>query len=274
MNISSSSLFHFTPKFEYLQGIVEAGFKFRPCTEELPLAGYRECIFAQFGVVQHTLRSLVVCFCDLPLSASQDHRAQYGQYAIALTKEWGMANGVTPIRYVHARSPDFTSETYNKVMDLPNYLRQHGHDIHRVFADVMAELGELDVPTEADFQNLPIGIKSVMAGVNGEFLSLVSHMQAIMPYVRTYEGEWTDRATNKQKHRVFYDEREWRASTQDGDGKLVFGFDDVRSLIVTSNDERKILAQQLIAAADRLGITDYTDVWGKIQVGENLYPDL
>lgn len=235
---------------------------------------HQECIFDQLGIVKLTLCSLVVCFCDLPLSATQDHRAQYGQYAIALTKEWGMANGVTPIRYIHSRSPDFTSETYNKVMDLPNYLRRHGHDIHRVFADVIAELGELEAPTETDFQSLPVGVKNVMAGVNAEFLSLVSHLRAIMPYVRTYEGEWTDRATNEQKHRVFYDEREWRASTHDKDSKLVFGFDDIRSLIVTSNDERKVLAQRLISAADSLGITDHTDVWGKIQVGENLYPDL
>jgi hypothetical protein len=45
MNISTSSLFHYTPKFEYLQGILKRGFEFRESREELPLAG---CQFQKY----------------------------------------------------------------------------------------------------------------------------------------------------------------------------------------------------------------------------------
>ncbi len=274
MNISSGSLFHFTPKFEYLQSIIESGFKFRACCEELPLSGYRSCIFDQLGIVRHVHDPFVICFCDLPLSASQDHRLQYGQYAIAMTKEWGMMNEVTPIRYVHAHSPDFTSETYNKVLDLPYYLQEHGHDLFRLLSHISAESGDAEAPTDADFQNLPNGVKKIMASANAEFMSLLSHMNKVMQYVRAYEGDWTDRANGQPSHRTFYDEREWRAASPAEDDRIAFKFRDIRHLIVTSDAEKKTLSEQIIAASDDLEVDDETQVWSKIHIGEELLRDI
>ena len=274
MNISSGSLFHFTPKFEYLQSIIESGFQFRQCREELPLSGYRSCIFDQLGVVRHVHHPLVICFCDLPLSASEDHRRQYGQYAIAMTKDWGRMNEVTPIRYVHAHSPDFTSETYDKVLDLPFHLQKHGHDLFKLLSHVLAASGDAEAPSETDFKSLPNGIKRVMAAANSEFMELLSHWHKVMQYVRAYEGDWTDRATNQPTHRIFYDEREWRAASAAEGDWIAFKFKDIRYLIVTTEAEKKLVAQQLIAASDDFEIDDPTQVWSKIHIGEEILRDV
>ena len=274
MNISAGSLFHFTPKFEYLQSILKSGFQFRQCREELPLSGYRSSVLDRIGLVQHIHHPYVICFCDLPLSASEDHRRQYGQYAIAMTKEWGMQNEVTPIRYVHAHSPDFTSETYNKVLDLPLALQNHGHDLFKLLSQVLAESGHADAPTDADFQNLPSGMKKVLAAANSEYLELLSHWHKIMQYVRAYEGDWTDRATKQPTHRIFYDEREWRAASPAEGDWISFKFSDIRRIIVTTDDERNAIAQQLIDASDDLEIDQANQIWSKIYIGEEILRDV
>lgn len=274
MNISSESLFHYTPKFEYLQGIIESGFKFGQCREVLPLSGYRNSVFRDLNVVRNVHDPFVICFCDLPLNASEGHRRQYGEYAIAMTKEWGMANKVTPIRYVHSRSPDFTSDTYNKVLDLPRQLQEHGPDIFRLLGRVLADLGDPDAPTKAEFENLPNGIKKVMEAANSEFIGLLSHLHELMQYVRVYEGVWTDRVTKQETPRVFYDEREWRAASPSGDKIIRFKFRDIRHLIVKTEAEKKDIAHQLIVAFDSLEIDDTTQVWSKIQIGEEILRDV
>lgn len=46
----------------------------------------------------------MVCFCDIPLSRLTEHVTTYGRFGIGLTKEWGMAKGLTPVLYCHSRS--------------------------------------------------------------------------------------------------------------------------------------------------------------------------
>lgn len=274
MNISSKSLFHFTPKFEYLQGIIENGFQFRECREALPLFGYKNCIFDQLGVVQHIHLPLIVCFCDLPLGSSNEHRKQYGKYAIAMSKEWGMKNGVTPIRYVHAHSPDFTSDTYNIILDMPAHLRQYKDDLFQLFSKVLTDNGDNEAPTQEDLDSLPLEIKNLMNFVNMEYQRLLMHWHRVMQYVRAYEGDWIDRTTQQKTHRVFYDEREWRAASYAEGDWIQFKFDDIRYLIVTTEVERRSLADLLTSVADDLEITDPNQVWSKIHIGENLYSDV
>jgi len=274
MNISSQSLFHFTPKFEYLESIVENGFQFRECHELLPLSGYKSCIFDQLGIVQHIHYPLIICFCDLPLSASNEHRKQYGEYAIAMTKEWGMKNEVTPIRYVHAHSPDFISETYNLILDIPGYLRQHNDNLFEFLSQVLNEKGDDDSLTKEDLDSLSPGVKKLLAFANGEYLNLLSHWHRVMQYVRAYDGDWTDRSTGQKTHRTFYNEREWRAASYAEGDWIQFKFADIRHLIVTTEDEKKALAEQFLASVDDFEITDPTQVWSKIRLGSELYSDL
>ncbi len=185
-----------------------------------------------------------------------------------------MMNEVTPIRYVHSHSPDFTSESYIKVLDLLWHLQEHGHDLFKLLSRDLADSGDAEAPTDADFQNLPKGIKKVMAAANSEFMSLLSHWHKVMQYVRAYEGDWTDRATSQPTHRTFYDEREWRAASPAEDDWIAFKFKDIRYLIVTTEAEKKAIGEQLIAASDDFEIDDQTHVWGRIHIGEEILRDI
>lgn len=129
-----------------------------------------------------------------------------------MTKEWGMMNKITPIRYVHSHTPGFTKEAARSALDLQ--------------------------------------------------------------YVRAYEGDWMDRATGQSTHRTFYDEREWRAASPTDDGWIDFKFGDIRHIIVTTNDERKAIGNQLIDASEDLEIGDETRVWGKIHIASEIFGDI
>lgn len=46
----------------------------------------------------------MVCFCDINLSKLTEHVAYYGKFGIALTKDWGMRQGIQPIHYINKNS--------------------------------------------------------------------------------------------------------------------------------------------------------------------------
>ena len=117
MSISSESLFHFTPKLDYLKEILKDGFRYSFLAEEIPFGGYMESPVTVMSGVK------AICFCDIPLSMSDEHRKQYGQYALAMDREWGMMIGATPIRYIHSRSPDLKNYTAKKFIELKGGLR-------------------------------------------------------------------------------------------------------------------------------------------------------
>lgn len=47
----------------------------------------------------------MVCFCDIPLSNISQHITKYGGYAIGIKKDWAKGQGVSPIMYVHEKTP-------------------------------------------------------------------------------------------------------------------------------------------------------------------------
>lgn len=98
MNISSTSLFHFTSNIDTLKNILENDF------------------FAQYSV-ENFLNVItgdtnpnlekgipMVCFCDIPLSQIAKHTKIYGSYALGLTKEWAFKNKINPIIYTYHKS--------------------------------------------------------------------------------------------------------------------------------------------------------------------------
>ena len=52
------------------------------------------------------------CFCDIHLKKLEDHMFNYGDFAIGLSKEWGITKGIQPIQYINEGSAlrkDFSS---------------------------------------------------------------------------------------------------------------------------------------------------------------------
>jgi hypothetical protein len=107
MPISADTLFHFTRRRESLIGILEREFEPRLSRERF------DNITAEYESqdTNNWLYLPMICFCDIPLSQVHQHMDHYGSYGIGLKKAWGMKRRVTPVKYVHANSPQATSTT-------------------------------------------------------------------------------------------------------------------------------------------------------------------
>jgi len=100
-NLSSSSLFHFTSKLEYLQAIIEFGFQARYNVEKM--------VKKRIAYV-----APMICYCDIPLGSVKYHIHRYGGYGIGLSKPYLKDKGVTPLFYIHSKSPQIPITGTNK----------------------------------------------------------------------------------------------------------------------------------------------------------------
>jgi hypothetical protein len=101
-NVSANTLFHFTKKKESLINIL--GNFFWPHYSEEAIGKRNDGELIKWYVP-------MICFCDIPLSQINNHILEYGKYAIGLSKEWGINEGISPILYYHKNSLIFKSIT-------------------------------------------------------------------------------------------------------------------------------------------------------------------
>jgi len=95
MAISSETLFHFTPKPEYLFKILESNFRPRYYQEIIKMEGLNTPFNKAIPMI---------CFCDIPLSQIKEHINTYGNYGIGMSKSWGIKNKLNPILYIEPQS--------------------------------------------------------------------------------------------------------------------------------------------------------------------------
>lgn len=103
--ISANTLFHFTKSIDNLRNILTHTFSPRYCLEHIDTAPGDNL----------DLAIPMVCFCDIPLSQIKDHVDTYGEYAIGLSKEWAMSNGISPVLYLYKES--ITHQTFSKIFN-------------------------------------------------------------------------------------------------------------------------------------------------------------
>lgn len=115
-NIVSSSLIHFTEKIEYLQGIIENGFRYSYCNEVYPVALVNNIInkgnsdFEPHNILAPTemhgnVLIPMVSFCDIPLTRSKVHADKYGFYGVGIDRELAreIYTNLMPVQYVSSR---------------------------------------------------------------------------------------------------------------------------------------------------------------------------
>ena len=90
--LSSDFLYTYTQQLNTIKLMLKFGFRHSLNIERIPYKNSE----------QH---NFIVCFCDILPEQAAYHKGVYGSYAISLTKEWGIGNGVTPLRYIHQNSP-------------------------------------------------------------------------------------------------------------------------------------------------------------------------
>ncbi len=105
--LSSDLLFHYTTKLEdRLCQILQHGFRHSLSDKEsLPNPN------------RPWQRMFHCCFCDLLPSDAENHRKSYGTFALVLTKEWGIARQISPVRYIHKESAG-VNEVYHSRKNL------------------------------------------------------------------------------------------------------------------------------------------------------------
>ncbi|WP_205464686.1 abortive infection system antitoxin AbiGi family protein [Clostridium botulinum] len=160
--ISASLLYHFTKDVKIVFSILENGFYPRTAIEDISfmLPNYKE---SKVGIP-------MVCFTDIPLENSTEHRKEYGAYGIGMKKEWGIKKGLNPICYMIKNT-----EIYNAYNHLQFIVSQQAQKLDKI------------------------------EGKNN--VHSIEVMEAVMDYAG-YLKEYSSDSTYELK--PFYDEREWR----------------------------------------------------------------
>lgn len=244
-------MIHFTPKLEFLASILKNGFEYRNPKERLPLTGYSTSPSSIPGVIRYDFTWPVVCFCDIPEHAIRDHSNQYGRYGICLKKEWGIANGVTPIRYIHRYTPDFNNDVFYTIRDTLSNLRHFDGSFTDFIIQVLKDTEGIETPTEEEWNNLPEKFKKYFSQIDSELIPILKHTLRYLGLVRTYEDEWTDRVTGKLSNRIFYDEKEWRALKLVADQEnLKFTERDIVSIIINRKNDKELINSFFVSKTD------------------------
>lgn len=171
MNISANSLFHFTPEKENLLSILENGFYPRYCIENVKLS-YEE---KYHHLAPTEIAIPMICFCDIRLSQIKYHVEKFGSYAIGMSMEWGIKNGLNPLMYI---APDS-----NPI---------------KIFRDSISD--SLRYLLEKHYNNTE----------TEKLYQLGDHILYLIRYIKPYSGKKWDGNEFNGKEIKFYDEREWR----------------------------------------------------------------
>lgn len=245
--ISTDNLYHYTSKFEWILSIIENGFEYRNCEEKLPLTGFSSSVFSLPGIVVHKIYPKVVCFCDIPFSLVSDHINQYGEYCIGLTKEWGVNNGITPIRYVHYNTPDLRDDTFYLLKTCAENYHRFDNSMLLMINEMLKETKDFEGVTDEDLDKLPDKWKRIIMQMDCEYFNMLKFTQTYIGNMRSYEDEWDDRVTKNKTKRRFYDEREWRAlKTKAEQTHLEFDWNDITEIILKEKKKQQYLIDFLI----------------------------
>lgn len=224
--LSSPHLYHFTQELNTVKLILENGFRFSLLPEKLITEFNEQLLFG-------------ISFCDIPFHNSQAHRNCYGNFAIGLSKSWGIENRITPVRYIHKNSPGTSDEylqlkTYsNKIRLLSSKEKTSYPVLYLLMLKTLFDERTGKLNYSADFHEFKnhhdefTQFYDFLKGQNAQWAKLFTEYVSLFQYriteleneltlrnaiMRNYQEDFTcpgTRTTVKSKR--LYDEREWRA---------------------------------------------------------------
>ncbi len=259
--ISSSCLFHYTKSFETVISILQYGLRFSEVREPYPTIGWGTSPLTEIGLQRPFIDNRVVCFCDIPLTLAASHRAYYESYAIGLTKEWAINNGVAPVRYVHSNSPGFSGALI-ELLDVEYNRRELG-------ADFVSELTRHRTGATPVADDLSEDAKKMIRAVENELAKALGFIADGAAFFKTYESDDPLQGTPLKR---YYDEREWRAVHHESDA-LQFKWDDIRYIICSTQDECEKLYERRDEISDSLSLPDNSRLWKKLRSFEEIDSD-
>lgn len=172
------TLFHFTRNKKTLEKILKEGFRITYCKES-------------FG--SSFLGIPMVSFCDIPLSRTDQHKKDYGIYAIGLDKDLLLANGnityLNPVIYCHSNI-------------LANSLISYKEEYKRIQSDIEERTLKNDQHPNVMIDTR--GSVGATLGMLSKSMKVKRLSNSILGFTKPYSG------IVKKRNVTFYNEREWR----------------------------------------------------------------
>jgi len=125
-------LFHYTPKLEYLLDMLVEGVWPRYCEEDFGwLVGKPACLAIP-----------MVCFCDIPVDAADNHQSTYGSYAVSINKASAGMLDINPVWYVHDKS-SIAKHVQESIVTQPrfNVANNNKNNMFRTLAYIKPTIG-------------------------------------------------------------------------------------------------------------------------------------
>lgn len=94
--LQADALFNFTNQLDFIiSPLKNKMISPRYCIEDV---SYLNCSKVQKICIP------MKCFCDINIHRLSKHMSAYGMYGLAFTKQWGINNGIAPVRYINSNS--------------------------------------------------------------------------------------------------------------------------------------------------------------------------
>ena len=184
----TSSVFRFTKDYELLKKIIRDGIIPNYCEEDL-----------SYGTFEFFVGIPMASFCDIPITLLDEHTHRYGNYGIALSKEWAIENSISPLMYIAndaaLRSVQFH---YRRNQDFINGFTQQIKECKEKGIDPIMGISRDD---------------HVQAQNSDQVHIANTH---IIGYIKKYMGEYRSKPINN------YEENEWRFLVPDIKGSEWF----------------------------------------------------
>lgn len=150
-------------------------------------------------------------------------------------------------------------------------LREVAYNRRALGETFLSELVRYKKGSVRDVENFPANLKEVIGvleEVLGDALEFIIDGEA---FFKMYEG---DNPLQGTPLRRFYDEREWRAASNDEETKhLRFKWDDIRYILCATRGECEQLYEKYEAFAHSLGLEERRHVWQKLLSFEEIDED-
>lgn len=197
MRYRTNSLFHFTKTKDTIIRILHSGCLYpNYCLEDLSF-GTEEDL--SFGIPE-------ICFCDIPLSRSQDLIENYGNYAIAFNKHWGIEHGCNPVMYI----------ANERVLSMVIHIVKRFKELKKIEDQCIPYKEPRLLAYEIRKAVIDQNLDNMRRSAN-QLFNMYNDKEGIcyiLGYTKKYNGEW------KGKEYCNYLENEWRHVIEDGVGTI------------------------------------------------------
>lgn len=144
-------IFHYTDNFEVLLKIIKNGFAPSYCEEKI-------------NQIEYFIP--MVSFCNIPLR-DVDLYMRYGKYGIGMSLDWALKNSISPVVYIHEKTPfkDFHStlnhlhlkemltDVFYEPQSLKNLEKKLDSHNYSKYDNILTEINKIIIPTLQFFKN-------------------------------------------------------------------------------------------------------------------------